>query len=108
MTSIGDEQEQGLSSSSFLDVGVLMGGKDASLAAVVDEVIQLRTSMWVADAERDAALADSVRQMQERCGNHLRKLIGELQGLRSLSAKLVAAKPKLGALSKTESSARFA
>ncbi len=60
-----------------------MGIKDVTLAGVVDEIIQLWTNMWVADAEHDNAIADNVQGMQRRCEEILRRLLWELLRLRS-------------------------
>ena len=64
----------------FLSVNKMIGGKDASLASVVDETIQLWTHMWVVDAEHDNIIAENVQNLQRRCGDLIRQLIKELQG----------------------------
>ncbi len=84
--------------SQFLSVTKMIGGKDVSLASVVDETIQLWTHMWVVDAEHDNIISENVQNLQRRCGDLIRQLIKELQGF-GLGAmpSLHHAKKKLGA-----------
>jgi hypothetical protein len=73
-----------------------MGSKDTPLAALVDEIIQLWTSTWIADAEHDNAIAENVQTLQRRCMELVRRLIMELQPLKG--PELHRARPrKLGA-----------
>jgi hypothetical protein len=96
-------QEQGMLNSQFLSVNKMIGGKDVSLAAVVDETIQLWTHMWVVDAEHDNIIAENVQNLQRRCGDLIRQLIKELQGLGlSPMPSLHHAKKKLGAAVREE------
>ena len=89
-------QEQGIASSKFLSVNSLLG-KDASLASVVDEIIQLWTSTWVSDAEHDNAISENVQNLQRRCTTLIRQIMKELQTLRSGPTLVMGGKKKLGA-----------
>jgi hypothetical protein len=91
-----------LSSSKVIEGGGTVGGKDMSLAAVVDETIQLWTKMWVADADYDNAVAENVQGMQTKCSGLLRQLIRELQDLRLQPLHQTAGRRKLAAVSKSE------
>ena len=73
-----------------------MLGKDASLASVVDEIIQLWTNTWVSDAEHDNAISENVQNMQRRSTDIIRRIMKELQSLRLSSSP--GAKKKLGAV----------
>ncbi len=89
--------------SQFLGVNKIMGGKDVSLASVVDETIQLWTHMWVVDAEHDNIIAENVQNLQRRCGDLIRQLIKELQGMASgPMPTLQHTKKKLGAAVREE------
>lgn len=74
----------------------LILGKDASLASVVDEIIQLWTSTWVSDAEHDNTISENVQNMQQRSTDLIRRIMKELQNLRLFSSP--GAKKKLGAV----------
>jgi hypothetical protein len=73
-----------------------MGGKETPLASLVDEIIQLWTSTWIADAENDNAIAENVQGLQKRCMGLVRWLIRELQPLKSPELNRARAR-KLGA-----------
>jgi hypothetical protein len=62
-------------------VSGLMGAKETPLSAFVDEIIQLWTSMWIADAEHDNAIAENVQGLQRRCLELVRRIALELQPL---------------------------
>jgi hypothetical protein len=79
---VAASQEQGLANSKFLNVSSLMGAKDTPMTALVDEIIQLWTSTWIADAEHDNAIAENVQTLQRRCMELVRRLIIELQPLK--------------------------
>ena len=68
-----------MASTQFLSVSKMIGGKDVTLASVVDETIQLWTHMWVVDAEHDNIIAENVQNLQRRCADLIRQLIKELQ-----------------------------
>ena len=101
-------QEQSLVSTKVLDVGSVMGGKDSSLAAVIDETIRLWTKMWISDAEHDTAIAENVQAMQRRCGGLLRQLVDELQDSKFRQVQPTAARRKLAAVSRCDSGQRSA
>jgi hypothetical protein len=85
-------QEQGLANSKFLTVSSLMGAKETPLSAFVDEIIQLWTSTWIADAEHDNAIAENVQALQRRCMELVRRLLLLLQPLNG--PELHRARPK--------------
>ena len=71
-----------MANTKFLNVSSLMGAKDIPLATLVDDIIQLWTSTWIADAEHDNAIAESVQGLQRRCMELVRRLQLELQPLK--------------------------
>ena len=72
-------QDQSQTNPKLVAIHSLAGVKDGTLVSVIDEIVQLWTNMWIADARHDNTIAENIQGMQKRSASLLEQLVQELR-----------------------------